>query len=138
MKKYLFLIIVLLFHINNIYADSILTIEIHNVTVNGGTVYVSIFYNEQAFRNKTANMVFPIDPINNIVQHEITLPDGGYVISIYQDVNGNGKMDYGLFRIPKEPYGFSNMQGKIPGSFNALKIVIGNSNRRIIIPLVNY
>jgi uncharacterized protein (DUF2141 family) len=36
------------------------------------------------------------------------LPYGEYAISVYQDRNGNGKLDTGLFGIPKEPFGFSN------------------------------
>jgi uncharacterized protein (DUF2141 family) len=36
------------------------------------------------------------------------LPYGEYAISVYQDGNGNGKLDTGLFGIPKEPFGFSN------------------------------
>ena len=36
------------------------------------------------------------------------LPYGEYAISVYQDRNENGKLDTGLFGIPKEPFGFSN------------------------------
>ena len=36
------------------------------------------------------------------------LPYGEYAISVYQDRNDNGKLDTGLFGIPKEPFGFSN------------------------------
>ena len=137
-KRYLCIISVFLISLSNVYADSVLAIEIHNVVVNGGIVYVSIFFNEQSYKNKTADMIFPIDPTNTIVQKEITLPEGEYVTSIYQDVNRNGEMDFGLFWIPQEPYGFSNMEGKIPGSFHKLKITMDTSNRRILIPLVKY
>jgi uncharacterized protein (DUF2141 family) len=47
-------------------------------------------------------------------------------------------MDYGLFGIPKEPYGLSNMEGKIPGSYNQLKFRITNSNGSIAISLVRF
>jgi uncharacterized protein (DUF2141 family) len=33
------------------------------------------------------------------------VPGGAYAISCYQDVNGNGKLDMGLFG-PVEPWGF--------------------------------
>ncbi len=137
-KKHLFFVSVFLILLNKVYADSVLATEIHNVVVNGGIIYVSIFFNEQSYKNKTADIIFPLDPTNNIVQKEITLPEGEYLISIYQDVNRNGEMDFGLFWIPQEPYGFSNMEGKIPGSFHKLKITMDTSNRRIIIPLVKY
>lgn len=137
-KRCLFVISVFLVSLNNVCADSGLTVEMHNITVNGGTVYVSIFFNEKSYKNQTPDMIFPVDPTNTIVEKEITLLEGEYLISIYQDVNGNGEMDYGLFRIPQEPYGFSNMNGKMPGSFDKLKLTMNNSNRSIVIGLVNY
>lgn len=36
------------------------------------------------------------------------LPYGTYAIAVFQDLNGNGKLDTGLLGIPKEPYCFSN------------------------------
>jgi acyl-CoA reductase-like NAD-dependent aldehyde dehydrogenase/uncharacterized protein (DUF2141 family) len=36
------------------------------------------------------------------------VPPGKYALSIYLDENGNGKLDSGMFGIPKEPVGASN------------------------------
>ncbi len=36
------------------------------------------------------------------------LPPGEYAVAVMHDENANGKMDFGLFGIPKEGYGFSN------------------------------
>jgi uncharacterized protein (DUF2141 family) len=36
------------------------------------------------------------------------LPVGKYVVKVYQDENNNGKLDTGMFGIPKEPWGLSN------------------------------
>lgn len=36
------------------------------------------------------------------------LPKGAVALSIYQDVNANGKLDQGQMGIPLEPYGFTN------------------------------
>jgi uncharacterized protein (DUF2141 family) len=36
------------------------------------------------------------------------LPFGGYAVSLYQDVNANGKLDKNIVGIPSEPYAFSN------------------------------
>lgn len=33
---------------------------------------------------------------------------GRYALRVFQDLNGNGKLDTGWMGIPKEPYGFSN------------------------------
>lgn len=36
------------------------------------------------------------------------LPYGEYAISAYHDANDNGRIDTGMFRVPKEPLGTSN------------------------------
>ncbi|MFT3803264.1 MAG: DUF2141 domain-containing protein [Burkholderiaceae bacterium] len=35
------------------------------------------------------------------------LPPGDYAIAVYQDVNGNGKLDTNMVGMPREPFGFS-------------------------------
>jgi uncharacterized protein (DUF2141 family) len=36
------------------------------------------------------------------------LPEGPLALSLYQDANGNGKLDMNAMGMPTEPYGFSN------------------------------
>ena len=36
------------------------------------------------------------------------VPYGEYAIKFFHDENGSGKLEYGLFGIPREQYGFSN------------------------------
>jgi uncharacterized protein (DUF2141 family) len=122
--------------IQNIFADIPVTIEINNVNVNGGIIYGYVYYGERAYRNQNENIAFRVNPINSTVLYEISLPEGDCVISIFQDNNGNGVLDSGLFKIPKEPVGMTNYNGGTPGNFNKLKITISNNNRRIIIPLI--
>ena len=138
MKKYGVLSLLILFVANNIYAEHIFTIEINNIIINGGTVYMAIYFDEQSFKNNHPDITLQIIPNSINCLQEITLPEGEYVVGIFQDTNGNGKIDYGLFGIPKESYGFSNMKGKTPGNYNQLKFSINNSNERIIIPLVRW
>ena len=37
-----------------------------------------------------------------------SLPPGDYALRLFHDRNGNEQIDLGAFRIPTEPYGFSN------------------------------
>ena len=138
MKKLWVFIILILFDLNNIFAENVFTVEIQNIIINGGTIYVAIYSDKQSFENKHPDIILQVIPDNFICILETTLSEGEYVIAIFQDSNGNGKMDYGLFGIPKEPYGFSNMEGKTPGNYNQLKFKITNSNKRIIIQLVKW
>ncbi|SEH48272.1 DUF2141 domain-containing protein [Magnetospirillum fulvum] len=36
------------------------------------------------------------------------LPPGRYAVALYQDRNGNDRLDKTMFGLPTEPYGFSN------------------------------
>ncbi|MFC7333517.1 DUF2141 domain-containing protein [Rhodocista pekingensis] len=56
------------------------------------------------------------------------LPPGRYLIRVIQDLNGNARLDTGLFGIPREPFGFSNDAiGRMgPPSFEAAAIPVGD------------
>ena len=137
LKKSIFFIIALSF-INNLFAETLFTVEIHSVVVNGGAIFLGFYSSDQSFRNESPNITFQMDPTSDIIIKEITLPEGEYVIGIHQDTNGNGIMDYRLFGIPREPYGFSNMRGRIPSNFDQMKIYVNNLSNRKIIPLVRF
>ena len=130
--------VILNFCIQNAFADNTVIIEINNVIINGGKVYVGIYFNETAYRNQRQDMIFEIEPAKSIILTEINLPDGEYVLDTFQDTNNNGVLDFGMFRRPKEPIGLTNYTGGIPGNFNRHKVNISINNRRVIIPLINF
>jgi uncharacterized protein (DUF2141 family) len=136
--KRVFVLMLLAVGIDAVYAETRFTIHARNVIINGGTVYIGIYCNEKAYTRKTPDIVLRAHPVNEVVSQEVTLPEGEYVIGIHQDRNGNGEMDYGLFGIPQEPYGLSNMAGKIPGGYHRLKLRVTGDEGSIIIPLVKY
>ena len=57
----------------------------------------------EAFRKKALEIKY-----SSVFWNIDDLPAGDYMISVYHDRNGNGKLDFNLLHIPKEPYGFSN------------------------------
>ena len=131
-------LIVLNFCIQNAFADNTVIIQINNVIINGGKIYVGIYFNETAYRNQRQDMILEIDPTNSTVLTEINLPYGEYVLDAFQDINNNGVLDFGSFRRPREPIGLTNYSGGIPGNFNRHKVNISINNRRVIIPLINF
>ena len=65
------------------------------------------------------------------------LAHGEYAISVYHDRNGNGKLDTGLFGIPKEPLGTSN-DAKIrfgPPRYEDAAFILDRSELSIEIPV---
>lgn len=66
----------------------------------------------------------------------VSLSAGGYVISMYQDSNGNGRLDSNFLGIPREPFGFSNYNGKsAPGSFDKLKVMVNDKTKKVTVHL---
>jgi len=131
-------LVILNFCIQNAFADNTVTIELNNVVINGGKIYVGIYFNETAYKNQKQDMILEIEPTNSIVLTEVNLPDGEYVLDAFQDTNNNGVLDFGLFKRPKEPIGLTNYTGGIPGNFNRHKVIISNNNRRVIISLIKF
>jgi uncharacterized protein (DUF2141 family) len=39
---------------------------------------------------------------------DTTLPSGTYAVSVYEDLNGNHKLDHNFIGVPREPVGASN------------------------------
>jgi len=117
-----------------------ITIEITNVVINNGRVYLTVCSNENNFRNGISDFEFILEANNVTISHEVSLKNGEYVISAYQDANNNGKLDYELFGVPKELVGMSNYFGKgYPSkSFNKQKILIDNSTGKVTIGLYKF
>lgn len=67
------------------------------------------------------------------------LPPGRYAVSVYQDVNGNRKLDRNAFGIPKEPVGASNNPAPHwgPPAFNECAFQLGESDKTITVQLVH-
>jgi uncharacterized protein (DUF2141 family) len=112
-------------------------IEINNVVINGGKVYLLVFSTKERFKNEEPQIVFELNDNSTTIFWEILIPNGEYVITAFQDSNNNRKLDYGLFNKPKELLGMPNYSGKgYPSkSFDKEKIFINNMSEKINIVL---
>lgn len=112
------------------------TVEVHQVVKNDGTVHISVSLSEEAYKKRIPDRSFQVSSTDNVVRKEITLPLGDCVINVYQDRNGNGKCDTNFLGIPKELVGISNWNGGgVPGNFNKHKVNINEKTQKIIINL---
>ncbi len=74
-----------------------------------GAIRGSLFASEATYLSESASNDFAtVGPEGTVVLDLGQHPAGTYAISVYYDINDNGKLDTGLFRIPKEKIGFSN------------------------------
>ena len=118
------------------FAQNIFTLEISGVKKQGGKLYISFFNSEKSFDKRKTYYSMVTDPTAETLRIPVSLPTGGYVISMYQDSNGNGKLDSNFLGIPREPFGFSNYNGKsAPGSFDKLKVMVNDKTKKITVHL---
>lgn len=136
-KKIVLLLLFSVFLTLNIYANNIrIVVEITGVNVNSGNVHLEIYTNEQDHRRSIPFTAFILESTNNVLLYELELPEGDCLVWGFQDTNGNGKLDTGIFGIPREPIGLTNYSGRgSPGRFNRHKVVVNRDNTRISINL---
>lgn len=103
-----------------------------------GKLYVAVYNSQEGFKTEKAYTSLILDPIGgDTVETTLRLPEGYYVISMFQDINGNGSLDKGFLGIPKEPIGMSRFEKMgIPGSFDKHKVWLGASADSLVITLI--
>ena len=88
-----------------------LLIEIENIEIPQGTLFLSLFDSQEGYENnKTPEKYFKRIPISKKKVQLIfeNLPRGLYAIKAYLDTNKNNELDTNFLGVPKEQYGFSN------------------------------
>ena len=80
-------------------------VTVRNIQPGAGSIRVAFYNSDNTFLHRPADSLAA-----KAQQQTMTLtfkvPAGDYAIATYQDLNDNGQLDAGLFRAPKEPYGF--------------------------------
>jgi uncharacterized protein (DUF2141 family) len=133
MKKIFFITAMLFFAVAAFAADFTITIELTDVITGKGKLYVSISDSAAGYKASKPLKSMVLDSSSATITLTEKLSEGEYVISAYQDTNGNGKLDASFIGIPKEPVGISNYNGKgAPGGFDTLKTRIDKEQKIIV------
>ena len=111
------------------------SVKITNVIPDGGKVIIGIYNSKEEFESQKSPKDIIIEPADSILEWSYMMEEGEHLISAYQDVNGNGHMDYNVVRMPKEPYGFTNYTSKTIPSYKKLKFNL-DSDMELEIPLL--
>ena len=91
-------------------------------------------------RDKAVRQGFlPIPVDGRQMRIDTTLPPGAYAVSLYQDLNGNHRLDHNLLGIPREPVGASNNpRGRFgPPRFADCAFQLGIQPQTISVRMVN-
>lgn len=111
-----------------------LTVEVRDIEKAEGHLYVAIYNSEETFMKKPL-AAFRIDVKDKVLSIPCQgLPAGSYAISLFQDENGNGKLDTAAFGIPTEKFGFSNdAQGVMgPPSYEKCRFTFSEDTTLVI------
>jgi uncharacterized protein (DUF2141 family) len=88
------------------FAPSPVNVTVNSTAAQKGNFHLAVYATPKDYKARKS-IVGGIKPAADGVSFLVNLPVGGnYVISGYHDVNGNGKLDFNMVGIPKEPYGF--------------------------------
>ena len=116
-----------------------LQITVSNIKSVEGNIMIAVYTTDQKFLgdemvSSTIERVTQTGEMSILVKD---LPFGEYAISIYHDENANETLDTNFFKMPTEPYGFSNdARGSFgPPSFEDAKIDFKSSQQKIEIEL---
>lgn len=86
-------------------------ITIKNIENSDGNFKVHVFNSSKGFEDKNAYKKLTFskkDVSNGTLTIHVKLPPGEYGISLLDDENKNGKMDFNMLHVPKEGFGFSD------------------------------
>lgn len=85
-----------------------LIVNVDGIKQQEGKIFIALFDNEDNFLGKEREGAsMQVDGTSLTFTFE-GLKEGPYAISIFHDVNDNGKLDANFMGIPNEPYAFSN------------------------------
>jgi|GEM_PF-1925390 len=84
-----------------------ISLRVSSTAAQTGDVHLAVYASAEDYA-ADRSIVGAVKPFSSkAVSFDLELPSAGdYVISGYHDVNGNGKLDFNMMGIPKEPYGF--------------------------------
>jgi len=111
MKKIVFIMVFVLVSAVVFAQQNTLTVNITGINSIKGNVYVYLYTSEEGFPIKIskANSFKKAKVISNSVTVYLkNLKPGTYAVSVYQDIDTNGKINQNFLGIPREPVGVSN------------------------------
>ena len=138
--KIIILVVVFCFAKSLLIGSQTLKIRIINIRNSNGQMCIAVFANDEEFNIEKpcwTTTCSKTQIVNNEMYIVIPVKPGRYAISVLDDENKNGKMDYKLIRLPLEGFGFSNFiqKGLKKPKFKDFSIDIGILENSCLIAL---
>jgi uncharacterized protein (DUF2141 family) len=112
-----------------------LIISVTNISDDEGVVRAALYNRAEEFPRGKVFKGEQATPKNGRAALKFeSLPEGEYAVAVLHDRNGNKKMDYNVFGLPTEGYGFSNGAKAVfsAPSFHDAKFQLSAGDEKII------
>lgn len=87
----------------------VMEVEIDGEVIPGNTIHIALYRPEDNFPSEqSAFRTASVKADGSTASIRFEVPYGDYALAVFQDNNGNGKLDKTMIGFPKEPFGFSN------------------------------
>jgi len=118
-------------------------VVITGIRAEKGQIVIGVFKDNESFRKEESFLEkrFVKNGISNgEMRVKFTLEPGIYGLSLLDDENSDGKMEYNFARLPKEGFGFSDYYhtGLTRPKFDSFKFSIDQSRKRTITVRIRY
>jgi uncharacterized protein (DUF2141 family) len=108
-----------------------LALDITNFDGARGVLYAQLFNTEAAYKASAGALRQVAEPVKGAtVRLEFNdLPSGRYAVRLFQDLNGDRKVNTNFLGMPVEPFGFTNNAPATlgPPSFDAAAVTVGDA-----------
>jgi len=135
MKKIILSIVLAILAVIAVNAQNKVAVHVTGIDNLKGELFVSLLDVETPLGGCTKGQIVNVDRNTILVVFE-NVPDGEYMVAMFQDENSNKKLDSGQFGVPVEKYGFSRnvdpAQLGRPPLFDECKFAVSGD---IIIPI---
>jgi len=121
----------------------ILDVTITNIRHSEGRLHLAIFDNDCDYNKENPVLTKHIDKdtlLCDTAQIEIPITPGTYALSVLDDEDGDGKLRFSFWGIPREGFGFSNYihKGSRKPHFNDFSFSVHENERVAILVQMKY
>lgn len=121
----------------------ILDVTITNIRDSEGRLHLAIFDNDCDYNKENPVLTKHIDKdtlLCDTAQIEILITPGTYALSVLDDEDGDGKLRFSFWGIPREGFGFSNYihKGSRKPHFNDFSFSVHENERVAILVQMKY
>ena len=114
------------------------TVQVSGVQAGGGQVYVGLC--PTALQESSCTQGDQRAPRGGTMTFAFRgVAAGALAVAVYQDANGNGRLDRNALGVPSEPYGFSNDVGRLaPPTFAGARVEVREPATTIQVRLARF